>query len=255
MGDGISTRFCSYSFCDDSGTKRDSSGLRELLDAMELSCYVERDGRMSFAGSCCQQAKEIELAARVFALFDRERSSALATRAIREGGSLSAAMAMRPGRLRSLFHDIVGAADFVLLIRELLLKLLELDVAGRDPLREPEALRAYLFANMAFDDVERCYAAFLDQRNGVIACEVMSEGTAGEVPVYPREILRRALELGASGLILAHNHPSGALEPSPEDLRSTRDIAQTAKGLGIRLLDHIIVTKAGFSSFRSLGLV
>lgn len=108
---------------------------------------------------------------------------------------------------------------------------------------------------MAFEDREDFRILFLDERNGLIADEKQSQGTMDHTPVYPREVVKRALELSATALILVHNHPSGDPTPSSADIRTTQDIANIAKPLGISLHDHIIVGRKGHASFRGLKLL
>ena len=112
----------------------------------------------------------------------------------------------------------------------------------------------YCRTAMAFADKEHFRILFLDKRNQVIADEVQQTGTVDHTPVYPREVIKRALELSATALILVHNHPSGDPSPSSADVRMTREIADTAKPLGITLHDHLIVGKSGHASLRSLKL-
>ncbi len=108
---------------------------------------------------------------------------------------------------------------------------------------------------MAHEDREQFRALFLDNQNGLIADEVLSVGTVDQTPVYPREVLRRALELGASGLILAHNHPSGDPTPSTADIYRTNEIVAAAKIFGIGVHDHVIVGRHGHASLRGLGFM
>ena len=89
----------------------------------------------------------------------------------------------------------------------------------------------------------------------LIADEVQSSGTIDHTPVYPREIVKRALELGASAIILVHNHPSGDPTPSRADIEMTRDVAAAAKALSIAVHDHVIVGRSGHASFKALGLL
>jgi DNA repair protein RadC len=102
---------------------------------------------------------------------------------------------------------------------------------------------------------EHCKVLFLDVKNQLIADETLAEGTIDQAPVYPREVIRRALELGAPGLVLAHNHPSGDPKPSPADVAITREIQAAAKLMGIVVHDHVIVARSGASSLRQLGLM
>ncbi len=96
---------------------------------------------------------------------------------------------------------------------------------------------------------------FLDKRNALIADEVQQSGTVDHTPVYPREVVKRALELSATALILVHNHPSGDPTPSSADIRMTREIIDVAKPLGITIHDHIIVGREGHASFKGLRLI
>ena len=113
----------------------------------------------------------------------------------------------------------------------------------------------YCRTAMAFDDRERFRILFLDKKNGLIADEVQQTGTVDHTPVYPREVVRRALELRASALILVHNHPSGDPTPSRADIEMTRTIVDIAKPLGIEVHDHVIVGREGHASFRGLKLI
>jgi DNA repair protein RadC len=96
---------------------------------------------------------------------------------------------------------------------------------------------------------------FLDKRNALIADEVQQSGTVDHTPVYPREVVKRALELSASALILVHNHPSGDPSPSAADIKMTREIAEVAKPLGIIVHDHTIVGREGHASLKGLRLI
>ncbi|NJL08069.1 MAG: DNA repair protein RadC, partial [Methylacidiphilales bacterium] len=108
---------------------------------------------------------------------------------------------------------------------------------------------------MAFADREEFRILFLDKRNQLIADEVLSRGTIDHTPVYPREVVKRALELSASALILVHNHPSGDPTPSTADIQMTGKIAEAAASLGITLHDHLIIGRNGHTSFKGLGLM
>jgi DNA repair protein RadC len=113
----------------------------------------------------------------------------------------------------------------------------------------------YCRAAMAFSDKEQFRILFLDKRNGLLADEVQQTGTVDHTPVYPREVLKRALELSASAVILVHNHPSGDPPPSDADVRMTREIADIAKPLGVVVHDHIIVGRNGHASLKGLRLI
>jgi DNA repair protein RadC len=108
---------------------------------------------------------------------------------------------------------------------------------------------------MAHETVEQFRLLFLDRKNHLIAEEVQQRGTIDHTPVYPREIVKRALELGAGALVLAHNHPSGDPAPSKDDIAMTRAIVNACRPLGLTIHDHIVVGRDGIASFKNLGLL
>jgi DNA repair protein RadC len=113
----------------------------------------------------------------------------------------------------------------------------------------------YCRTTMAFADKEQFRILFLDKRNQLIADELQQVGTVDHTPVYPREVVKRALELSATAMILVHNHPSGDPTPSRADIQMTQAIAEVARQLGISVHDHIIVGKEGHASFKGLKLI
>jgi DNA repair protein RadC len=114
---------------------------------------------------------------------------------------------------------------------------------------------AYCRTSMAFADKEQFRLLFLDKRNQLIADEVQQVGTVDHTPVYPREVIKRALELSATAILLVHNHPSGDPTPSQADIQMTRAIIDIATPLGISVHDHIIVGKNGHASLKGLKLI
>ena len=128
-------------------------------------------------------------------------------------------------------------------------------VSKRPVLSSWSSVLDYCRMAMAFAEREQFRILFLDKKNALIADEVQQTGTVDHTPVYPREVMRRALELSASAIILVHNHPSGDPTPSGADMRMTRELVDIAKPLGIAIHDHIIVGRDGHASFRSLGLI
>ena len=113
----------------------------------------------------------------------------------------------------------------------------------------------YCRAAMAYEAVEQFRILFLNKKNQLIADEVQQMGTVDHTPVYPREVVKRALELSATAVILVHNHPSGDPTPSSADIQMTKSLVDIAKPLGIAVHDHIIVGKSGHASFRGLRLI
>jgi DNA repair protein RadC len=128
-------------------------------------------------------------------------------------------------------------------------------VKKRPVLSSWSAVLDYCRTAMAFSDKEQFRVLFLDKRNQVIADEVQQTGTVDHTPVYPREVVKRALELSATAVILVHNHPSGDPTPSRADIQMTQSIVEIAKPLGIAVHDHIIVGKEGHASFKGLKLI
>jgi DNA repair protein RadC len=108
---------------------------------------------------------------------------------------------------------------------------------------------------LAHSDVEEFHLLFLDRKNGLIAAEKQQRGTVDHTPVYPREVVKRALELNATAIIMVHNHPSGDVTPSRADIEMTKQVREAAKAVGIALHDHLVIGRGKHSSFRSLGLL
>jgi DNA repair protein RadC len=134
-------------------------------------------------------------------------------------------------------------------------RLLEKGMAARPVLGSWQALLDYLHADMAHEPVERVRVLFLDAKNVLIRNEKMWEGSVDESAVYIREVMRRALELKATAIIIVHNHPSGDPTPSQQDIRLTRDLADAGRHLRISLHDHVIVGANGHSSLRAMGVI
>jgi DNA repair protein RadC len=128
-------------------------------------------------------------------------------------------------------------------------------VQGKQVLSSWSDVIDYCRAAMAFADKEQFRILFLDKKNALIADELQQTGTVDHTPVYPREVVKRALELSSTALILVHNHPSGDPTPSRADIEMTRQIAEIAKPLGIALHDHIIVGRDGHASLKGLRLI
>ena len=129
------------------------------------------------------------------------------------------------------------------------------EVMQRHVLSHWQQLMDYCRASMAFEAIEQFRVLYLDNRNHLIADEMLHKGTVDHTPVYPREVVKRALELGATALIMVHNHPSGDPTPSKADIEMTREVKEAGEKLGITLHDHVIVAKGGTNSFKTLGLL
>jgi DNA repair protein RadC len=129
------------------------------------------------------------------------------------------------------------------------------EVRRRPVLASWEPVLEYCRTAMAFAEKEHFRVLFLDKRNQLIADEVQQSGTVDHTPVYPREVLKRSLELSATAVILVHNHPSGDPTPSRADIDMTKQIVEVAKPLGIAVHDHIIVARDGHASLKQMGLM
>jgi DNA repair protein RadC len=141
------------------------------------------------------------------------------------------------------------------LVRAAALRLVRGEVLERPVLSSWSQVVDYCRASMGFEAREQFRILFLDKRNQIIADEVQQRGTVDHTPVYVREVVKRALDLSATAIVLVHNHPSGDPTPSRADIEMTREIVAAAKPLGVKVHDHIVVGRQGHASFRGLGLI
>jgi len=155
--------------------------------------------------------------------------------------------------------EVKGVGDAVItelkLIKASALRLMQSDLEEKTVLSSWKAMVRYVCAAMAYEPREQFRIIFLDKRNQIIADEVQSEGTIDHTPVYTREVVKRALEFGASSIILVHNHPSGDPTPSRADVRMTKEIVDALDKIDILVFDHIIVGKDGHASLKQLALI
>jgi DNA repair protein RadC len=140
-------------------------------------------------------------------------------------------------------------------VREAALRLSRAELRARPLLGSWDRLIDYCNANVAYSGVEEFHLLFLDRKNALIAHERQQRGTVNHTPVYTREVLKRALELQASALILVHNHPSGDPTPSKDDIAVTLDIVKAARPLGVTVHDHLIIGRGRHTSLRDMGLL
>lgn len=170
-------------------------------------------------------------------------------------GGLSAVLAASVADLRTVSGVGETVALDLKLMHEAALRIGRETVRKRTVISSWTALLAYVRVALADQPREQFRVLFLDKKNQLIADEVMNEGTVDHAPVYPREVMRRALELSASSLILVHNHPSGDPTPSQPDVEMTRQIVEAGRALRITLHDHLVVGRDGVASFKALGLI
>ena len=170
-------------------------------------------------------------------------------------GSYSAVISADPDELLEIKGVGESAIAAFKVVREAALRLSREDLGKREILGSWQAVMDYCRASMGHEKKEQFRVFFLDRKNGLIKDEVQQRGTVDHTPAYPREVVKRALDLGATALIIAHNHPSGDPTPSQADIAMTREIRDAAAKLGIILHDHIIVGRSGTTSFKSAGLL
>jgi len=167
-------------------------------------------------------------------------------------GGFGEVMSADPAALSEAGLGLAGIAA-IKSVREAALRLMRLELQERPIVNSWDKLIDYCNAQVAHNQVEEFHILFLDRKNVLIKHERQQRGTIDHTPVYSREVVKRALDLGASALILVHNHPSGDPTPSKADIAVTRDIKNAAAPLGVALHDHIIIGRHGHTSLRDLG--
>ena len=189
-----------------------------------------------------------------FAILRRD-TKPIAKALITRFGSLGNVLAASPEALKEVEGLGESTVAVVKAAQAAALRLLREEVKDSPLLNNMERLTNYLTAVMARESVEQFRVLFLDTRNRLIADEAQARGTVNHTPVYPREVMRRCLELGATALILVHNHPSGDPTPSRADVEMTAEVKAAAGALGIVLHDHLIIGNGRQLSFRREGLL
>lgn len=185
----------------------------------------------------------------------RRDTKPLAKALLREFGSLAQLIGADPESLRRIDGMGETAVAALKIVQAAGLRMLKGEFRDKPLLSSWDALLDWLRADMGPIDIERVRVLYLNSRNMLIRDEVASEGSIDQSAIYVREVVRRALELGAAAIILVHNHPSGSPEPSRQDIAITRDVADAAGKLGIVLHDHIIIGGSDYRSFRAMGLI
>jgi DNA repair protein RadC len=170
-------------------------------------------------------------------------------------GSLGAALGATVEELRTVSSIGSEAALDLKALHEITVRIGQEPVKKRQVISSWTALLAYVRTAMAHESREQFRVLFLDKKNQLIVDETLNHGTVDHAPVYPREIMRRALELSASSVILVHNHPSGDPSPSSADVDMTRQIVDALRALKITVHDHLVVGRDGVASFKALGLM
>ncbi|SFJ29760.1 DNA repair protein RadC [Bosea sp. OK403] len=179
----------------------------------------------------------------------------LAKDLIQRFGSFAEVLSAPSARLTEVKGVGAGVALDLKIVEAALTRMAKGAVAKRTVLSSWAAVLDYCRMAMAFSEREQLRILFLDKKNALIADELQQTGTVDHTPVYPREVMRRALELSATALILVHNHPSGDPAPSRADIQITKAIVDIAAPLGIAVHDHVIVGKDGYASLKELRLI
>ncbi len=191
----------------------------------------------------------------LFRALPRKDTKPLAKTLIERFGSFAETISAEPALLR----EVHGVGESVItelkLIHAAAIRLLQQQVHESPVLSNWTELLNYCRASMGYSKKEMFRVLFLDKKNRLIADEVMQQGTVDHTPVYPREVIKRALELSSTAIILVHNHPSGDPTPSQADIDMTRKIIDAAKSLSIIIHDHVIIARSSEISFRAQGLL
>lgn len=191
----------------------------------------------------------------LFSAIPRRDTKPIAKRLIKRFGSFAGVLAAPQKLLTEIEGVGPKVAETLKITHASAIRCAKGGVEQRQVLSSWSMVIAYLKTAMAHSDIEEFRILFLDKKNGLIADEVQQTGTVDHTPVYPREVIRRALDLSATALILVHNHPSGDPTPSRADIQMTRQLVDTARPLGIEIHDHIIIGRSGDVSFKGLELI
>ena len=174
---------------------------------------------------------------------------------LKQFGTLPAVMAAHPDALRSVPDVGESTITALKLVQAAAQRMLKREVLDKPVLDSWNRVLDYCHSVMAHQREEQLRLFFLDGRNALVADEMQSKGTVNHTPLYVREVVKRALELGASALIMAHNHPTGDPSPSRDDIALTREVRNALRAVGVSLHDHIIIGRKGHCSLRSMNVI
>ncbi len=210
-----------------------------------------RDRFTQAGGTALPDYELLELV--LFRAIPRQDVKPLARLLLDTFGDFNRVVSASPARLQMVKGTGPAVVLELKLVEAAAQRLMRARVMHQPLLSSWDALLDYCHTTMAHRETEQFRALFLDRKNVLIADEEQAKGTVDHVPVYPREIVKRALELNASALILVHNHPSGDPTPSEADLSMTRQVREACEALGLTLHDHLIIGKSRELSFRAQG--
>lgn len=230
-------------------------GLSDITDGPEHGVGHRQRLRERLLAGGADAFHDHELLEYILALaIPRRDTKPLAKRLISTFGSYSSVLAAEPDVLRAAGVGEAAVAG-IKFVQASALRMMQAAVHKQPVLSSWQSLLDYLHAAMAHDIREQFRVLFLNSRAMIMRDDVLSQGTVDHAAVYIREIIKRALEIGATGLILVHNHPSGDPSPSQDDIRMTREIMEAGRRLGITVHDHVIVGRTGHKSLKSMGLI
>ncbi len=191
----------------------------------------------------------------LFRAIPRQDVKPLARQLLEKFGDFNRVLSANPSRLTEIQGVGPAVVQELKIVEAAAARLARSRVINQPVLSSWDSLLDYCHTAMAHAEIESFRVLFLDRKNVLIADEKQAQGTVNHVPVYPREIVRRALDLNASALILVHNHPSGDPSPSEADIVMTRRIVDAASVMDITVHDHLIIGKSCELSFRAKGLL
>ena len=212
-----------------------------------------RDRFLKRGGAALADYELLELV--LFSAIPRRDTKPIAKALIKRFGSYAAVLQAEPNSLGEVKG--VGDAAIVALksVAEAACRLAREEILDQPVIGSWDRFIAYLRAQMAHSKTEEFRVLFLDAKNKLIDDEVQQTGTVNHTPVYPREVVKRALERNATAIIMVHNHPSGDPVPSKADIEMTNEVRDAGERLGITLHDHVIIARSGHTSFKQMGLL
>ena len=212
-----------------------------------------RDRFMNGGADALHDYEMLELL--LFRALPRQDTKPLAKALLKRFRSFAEVLTANPARLR----EVKGVGDTVVAELKLVVaasqRMLRGSIHQRELVDSWSDLLNYCRACMAFLETEIFRVLFLDRKNAIIADEVLQEGTVDHTPVYTRDVVKRALELSASSIVLVHNHPSGDTTPSKADIAQTKILMEAAQSMGIHVHDHLIIGRGGFYSMRGMKVI
>lgn len=222
----------------------------------ELTLIPDRPAVVRRSHKASDAAQQKDLLTRLLAAGAPDAPSArMATRLLAQHGSVARVLSASDARLQSVPHMTEALIAYLRLAQEIAVDVARKRLDERAILSSWREVMAYCRATMAHCDVEEVRVFFLNRKNHLIADERHSRGTVDHAPFYPREVIKRALELNACALIVVHNHPSGDPKPSTGDVALTKQLQQATIVMGLTLHDHLIITPNAEFSFRAEGLI